>query len=257
MDDGTSINLSKHTNTTEWIGNSIKIEREQGKITFKKNASASPTKYYTIRIPRGGEYHTVLEDGTKVWLNAESEIRFPAQFNDNERHIFISGEAYFEVAHNPSQPFIAETDLGKIKVFGTTFNIRWYPKEEEIKTTLIEGSIGFKDKTATSYTKINPGYQISYKQGQATVVEKIKINNEIAWKNRQFCFERQQLANIMEEIARWYNANIIFQDNSLKKLRFTGTLNRYSKIETLLHYLEEGCDLRFQIDGQTITIMRK
>lgn len=258
LENGQNINLGKTTDTSDLILETAKIEREQGTIIFEKEHQPLETQYYTISIPRGGEYHVVLEDGSQIWMNAESELRFPSHFTGTERKVILSGEAYFEVTHDPSHPFIVETELGNIQVFGTVFNVRNYKEEENIKATLVSGSIGFSPTAANAFcTKIEPGFQVLCKKNEAPVVQKIKIDNEIAWRNRQFRFERVKLENIMQDIARWYDANITFNDETLKELYFTGTLNRYARIETLLRFFEEGCDIRFEINGKNITIMKK
>ena len=251
------ITLGYHTDSSIWINNTIKINQKLGKITFSQNHSQQDSQYYTILTPRGGEYHAVLEDGTAIWLNAGSELRFPNHFRNTERKVFLSGEAYFKVAHHPSRPFTVETELGEIKVFGTEFNIRYYQQEEKMKTTLVRGSIGFTNNITDSCIKITPGYQINCGKNIPLQIRQVKIYKEIAWKNRQFCFERQPLKDIMEEIGRWYDATIIFDDDTLKELRFTMTLNRYEKIETLLHYFEASdYNLTFQIQGKNIIIKK-
>ena len=175
-----------------------------------------------------------------------------------ERRVILSGEAYFKVAHDTERPFVVETDLGNVRVYGTEFNVKRYMGEKEIKTTLVEGSVGFcKKDDKENYIKIKPGFQISYENGGNPVVQEVKVDNEIAWKSKQFRFERCPLNEIMNDVMRWYNVDISFSDETLKKLYFTGTLNRYAKIETLLRFFEEGCDIKFEIKGRSIVVMKR
>ena len=261
MADGTDIRLDKTADTTAVIMNEAKIDRDRGVVTFSGSQEKVPTAYNTMIIPRGAEYQAVLEDGTRVWLNAGTQLKIPAAFEENERRVILSGEAYFEVTHESHRPFIVETDLGHVRVFGTEFNIRRYADETEIKTTLVDGSVGFcrQGDEAEHYIKITPGYQVRYAavSGGKPEIRKVNLDNEIAWKKRRFCFEHCPLDHIMRDIARWYDADIVFADDVLRQLQFTVTLNRYDDISVLLRYFEEASDVRFHIQGKNITISRK
>ena len=201
----------------------IEVTTGEGKIRYK-GKNNTKVEYNTIMIPRGGEYQVELSDGTKVWLNAETQLRIPTAFVGTERRVFLKGEAYFDVTKNDKQPFIVETDLGEVKVYGTQFNVKFYPEEKEIKATLVEGNIGFKSEEVAEL-KIKPGYQLRLAEGaKKPEVKPVKIYNEIAWKNRMFCFESERLESIMLKLERWYNVDIIFEDSGLKKFKFSGNL---------------------------------
>ena len=198
-----------------------------------------------------------MSDGTKVWLNAETQLRILTAFVGTERRVFLKGEAYFDVTKNDKQPFIVETDLGEVKVYGTQFNVKFYPEEKEIKATLVEGNIGFKSEEVAEL-KIKPGYQLRLVEGaKKPEVKPVKIYNEIAWKNRMFCFESERLESIMLKLERWYNVDIIFEDSGLKKFKFSGNLNRYDNIDKILHFFEEVFDVKFAVEENTIKVMRK
>ena len=257
--DGTNVNLDRVVDSTDTFIGVAKIKRNEGTILFEEDKRGSEMEYNTVVTPKGGEYHVVLSDGSKVWLNADSKLKFPVNFGEGGREVFLSGEAYFEVVHDERHPFIVETDLGNVRVYGTQFNVRRYVDEEEIKATLVDGSVGFakNGQEEGEYIKIEPGYQIRYEEGQEVVVQKVKVHNEIAWKNRQFSFERKPLDEIMKDFMRWYDVNITFEDESLNELYFSATLNRYGNIETLLRFFEEGYDIKFEINGRNIKIRRK
>lgn len=150
-----------------------------------------------------------------------------------------------------------ETNLGEVKVYGTQFNVKFYPEEKEIKATLVEGNIGFKSEEVAEL-KIKPGYQLRLVEGaKKPEVKLVKIYNEIAWKNKMFCFESERLESIMLKLERWYNVDIIFEDSGLKKFKFSGNLNRYDNIDKILHFFEEVFDVKFAVEENTIKVMRK
>jgi ferric-dicitrate binding protein FerR (iron transport regulator) len=147
-----------------------------------------------------------------VWLNSDSRLKIPTAFVGNERRVFLSGEAYFDVVKNDRKPFIVETDLGNIKVYGTEFNVKRYSADRQLKATLVEGSIGFSNDQVAEL-KLQPGYQLSLIEGiSEPTVEKVKVYNEIAWKDQRFCFENRTLESIVRDMERWYNVKIVSED---------------------------------------------
>lgn len=259
--DGTPVRLDKAAEEAAVLIDEARIDRHRGVVTLSGKQAGSPAAYNTIVIPRGGEYEAVLEDGTRVWLNAETQLKVPVAFSQAERRVVLAGEAYFEVARQADRPFIVETEWGHVRVFGTGFNVRSYADDREVKTTLLEGSVGFcpKGTEEGQYTRIEPGYQIvcSAEEDSRPEIRKVKVENEIAWKNRQFCFVRCPLRRIMQDVGRWYNADVVFKDEALGNVRYTVTLNRYEDIGVLLHYFEEAAGLRFHINGKDIVVSEK
>ena len=254
--DGEKVDVEWLADSSRYKVDGIEVTTGEGKIRYK-GKNNTKVEYNTIMIPRGGEYQVELSDGTKVWLNAETQLRIPTAFVGTERRVFLKGEAYFDVTKNDKQPFIVETDLGEVKVYGTQFNVKFYPEEKEIKATLVEGNIGFKSEEVAEL-KIKPGYQLRLAEGaKKPEVKPVKIYNEIAWKNRMFCFESERLESIMLKLERWYNVDIIFEDSGLKKFKFSGNLNRYDNIDKILHFFEEVFDVKFAVEENTIKVMRK
>lgn len=254
--DGKRIAIDRLPDSTTYDLKGIEIEKQDGLISYK-NARQDSDEYHTIEIPRGGEYQVLLSDGTKIWLNAETQLRIPKRFTDKERRVFLSGEAYFDVTKDASRPFIVETDLGCVKVYGTEFNVQRYLDENQLKATLVEGSIGFNSDMVPDL-KIKPGYQLCLTEGQSVPeIRKVKVYNEISWKNKQFCFQSKKLSEIMTSLKRWYDVEVVFADPELEDLIFSGTLNRYDEISALLRLFEAGYDIRFVIEDNTIKIMKK
>lgn len=258
--DGTNICLDETMDSLNIKVGTTEIRNRQGTVTFVMNDEFSgETAYNTLVVPRNGEYHIVLNDGTEVWLNADSYLKFPVYFKGKERRVVLTGEAYFKVAHHDQYPFIVETDLGNVRVYGTEFNVKRYEEEHNIRTTLVNGSVGFclREDKPENYVIIEPGHQISYQVGEKIVVKKVNISNEIAWRNQLFCFESCTLEEIMKDIARWYDVSISFESEHLKKLYFTCTLDRYGNIEQLLRFFKEVYDIEFKIEGKQITVVEK
>lgn len=256
LSNGEKVDIDLLTDSLSYRTEGFTVEKDSGIIRYVEQRQAR-TDYHTIVIPKGGEYQVKLSDGTMICLNSDSQLKIPTSFAGNERRVFLSGEAYFNVMKNNDKPFIVETDLGNIKVYGTEFNVKRYSVDRQLKATLVEGVIGFSNEQVAEL-KLQPGYQLSLVEGESEpIVKKVKIYNEIAWKNQRFCFENRTLESIAQEIERWYNVEIVFEVPDLKVLQFSGSLSRYEKIETLLHFFEESADIAFEVDNHTITVKRK
>jgi transmembrane sensor len=205
--------------------------------------------YNTAFTPRGGQYEFVLADGTKVWLNASSSIRFPVAFTGNERRVQITGEAYFEVAHNAAMPFRVEARGQTVEVLGTHFNVNAYDDEASVKTTLLEGSV--KVSTPGGSKIIRPGEQSDFKDGKLKVSE-VDVDNVVAWKNGYFSFKDDDLRTVMRQIGRWYDVDIIYEGN-LPERRFSGEIARNLNIAQMLDVLTFK-NVHYKITGNQITI---
>jgi ferric-dicitrate binding protein FerR (iron transport regulator) len=214
----------------------------------------SEQAYHVLRTPRGGEYTVTLPDGTIVFLNAESEIRFPVVFSASERRVSFTGEAYFEVARDTSAPFLVDLAASVVEVLGTRFNVRAYGDEEETRTTLVEGAVKF-------YT---PAQGILLRAGEQGVLDRhdrlqkreVDVEAYTSWKNGYFAFDRSRLEEVMRDIARWYKITVIFEDPSLKDISFSGIVRRYGDFDTIIKMLEMTGDTRFAIHGDTIRITK-
>ncbi|WP_018337734.1 FecR family protein [Butyricimonas synergistica] len=256
LGDGKKVDVEMLADTMFYKAEGIEVQKNAGVIKYS-GLQKSEVTYNTIMIPRGGEYQVELSDGTMVWLNSETQLKVPTAFVGEERRVFLLGEAYFAVTKDDRKPFIVETDLGNVKVYGTEFNVKRYRDEKQLKATLVEGVIGFSSDRIGEL-KLKPGYQLSLTEGAGKPeIKQVKIYNEIAWRNKQFCFENETLEEIARELERWYNVKIVFADPVLKDLVFSGTLSRYGKIETLLRLFEEGVEVKFVVEKDTVKVMRK
>jgi ferric-dicitrate binding protein FerR (iron transport regulator) len=202
---------------------------------------AEADQMLVLTTPRGGQYQAILPDGTKVWLNAESSIRFPSKFDGAERRIELTGEVYLEIAQDKSKPFFVTSKNTNIQVLGTSFNVNSYTNEPATKTTLLEGSIRIDDKI------LNPGE--AYTKGK---IIKATIAQDIAWKNGLFNFDGADLHSVMRQLERWYNISVEYRGNINNEI-FKGQLSRDLTLAQLTRILEE-MDIKFIIDGRKLIV---
>jgi ferric-dicitrate binding protein FerR (iron transport regulator) len=211
--------------------------------------------YNTLRTPRGGQYEIILPDGSKVWLNAASSLHYPVAFAGTTRTVEITGEGYFEIAPDPQKPFIVKVgDDEKIEVLGTRFNVNSYPEEGEIRTTLQDGSIRISGGGKSILLKPSEAVEFDKATGKMEVGP-VNVNAVIAWKNGLFYFDNTNIKEIMEQVSRWYNINIVYETRDLGHKIYSGTLPRYSDVSALLKMLEMTGTVHFRIDGRTITVL--
>jgi len=210
--------------------------------------------FNSIETPRGGQYQINLPDGTRVWLNAASKLVYPLSFAPKgNRKVRLSGEAYFEVARDETCPFLVESIGQTVKVLGTHFNINSYADEGEIKTTLLEGSV--KVESNDPGTILKPGEQASFKNNKIKVTQ-VNPENAIAWKNGEFEFSNESLESIMRKISRWYDVDVIYQDQDLKNEIFSGGISRFEQVSDVLKKLSLTEGARFKIEGRRIFVMK-
>lgn len=213
--------------------------------------------YNILNIPRGGEYSVLLSDGTMVWLNAASRLKFPVTFLGNQRKVYLSGEAYFDVTANPQRPFIVSTEKGEVAVYGTQFNVKQYPEEKDIEVTLVKGAVSFVLPEGNA-VGLQPGHRLVYDGlGMSPRIASVNVRNYVSWRDNVFCFEEESLDNIMRMLSRWYDVHIVFRSTSLKELKFTGNLNKYSDIHCFLRLFEASVPVAFDIQGDIIVVKEK
>jgi ferric-dicitrate binding protein FerR (iron transport regulator) len=252
--DGSIIALDNSPNGALAQQGNTKILKLNGKLAYE-NLKLSPRKilYNTISTPRGGQYQIILPDGTAVWLNAATYMRFPTAFTGKERRVEISGEAYFEVATNKAMPFIVSVNGSAIKVFGTHFNVMAYTDEPVLKTTLFEGSVEFYNSGMSAALK--PGQQAELNShGQIRVINDADIQEIMAWKNGYFYFERANIETVMRQIARWYNIDVVYQNRKTADL-FHADIPRNTSLSEVLKALEIAGGVKFKLEGHTITVI--
>lgn len=257
--DGKSIDLEKEEFVIKDV-NGANIENKNRSLVYKKDSLRGQElmeKISRVEVPRGGEYNMVLSDGTKVWLNSESSIKYPIRFLGKNRIVRVSGEVYFDVAHDKQRPFIVVANNAKIEVLGTEFNIRAYNDEDYIATTLVEGKVRtWTGNNKPSVLEPSQQYVLNKKTGSSKIT-KVDIEQYIAWKNGLFVFNRRRLEDILNIISKWYDVEIFFEVNSLRDIVFSGRLKKYDNAEALLKIFEEMEDVKFKIKGKIIYVRKK
>ncbi|MFC4097714.1 FecR family protein [Euzebyella saccharophila] len=212
----------------------------------------------TLNIPRGGQFFVVLADGTKVWMNAETKLKYPVSFIDGETRAveLVHGEAYFEVS--PSElhkgaRFVVRTGNHDVEVFGTQFNVKAYADEKEVTTTLVEGKVTVT--VGETSKKLQPGRQSAYsKETEEVQVSKVDVFNEISWKNGFFSFKDMPLEEIMKVLSRWYDFQITFDNRDVGKITFNGVFRRVERIEEILNIIEATNEVTYKINQNSITM---
>jgi len=211
-------------------------------------------KYNTLKVPRLGEYQIVLSDGTKVWINSESELKYPVQFNQKERVVELSGEAYFDVKSDPNHPFIVKTNGVYTKVLGTEFNVSSYPKEE-LNVTLVEGSVALQQTHIAETIILKPGENANQKLGEDDItVSKVDVNKFIAWRNGYFYFQRERLEDILLKLERWYDFKVFYQNPGVKDYLFKMRADRDQEFKDIVSRLEQTGRISIEINGNVIVV---
>ena len=256
---GEQIQLTKSTQKIqEQDGSVLKIDSVMG-VQYDSLSTKRAEKpiYNKIVVPRGGEYFVTLSEGTKVWLDADSELEYPVFFSGDFREVKLKGIAYFCVTKKNDKPFVVRAGEFSLKVYGTEFNVNAYDLQN-IETVLVNGSIGFKANISTPERMMAPNeLAVSDSRTGQSEIHQVDIYPYIAWKNQNIVFVNERLESIMEKMARWYDVTVFFQDESLKDLRFDCNMRRYTDIRDLFFFLEKTSNARFALNGRTVVISKK
>lgn len=258
LSSGKQIDLAEsHEQITEQNGMIVEVD-SSGEIRYQRTDLQSEEIIYNkVIVPRSGEYFVTLCDGSKVWLNADTEFEFPVNFSETIREVRLKGEAYFQVAKDCQKPFIVKSGEYQLQVYGTEFNLNTY-HTDRIEAVLVKGSIGFRANAGCKEIVLQPEQLGIANTGNGkTEVLDVDVYPYIAWKNKDMVFVNERLESIMEKIERWYDVNVFFQNERLKDLRFYGDMKRYSDIREILAYLEKSSDVRFQVNGRTLIVCEK
>lgn len=236
--DGRKIILDSAANGKLAQQGSAVLENNNGQLVYNNNSGGEAYKnlFNMLSTNKGEIYATILSDGSKIWLNSGSSIRYPVIFTGDERRIEITGEAYFEVAHNPSKPFIVKMNDMQVQVLGTHFNINSYNDEPLTKTTLLEGSVRISTSNGMQILKPGQQAQIS-KSNEMEIINNADVDQAIAWKNGAFSFRNTDLPSVMRQLSRWYDVDVEIAGNSNKK-RITGRIGRNLSLSEVLEGLE-------------------
>ncbi|HEY6900894.1 MAG TPA: FecR domain-containing protein, partial [Puia sp.] len=191
----------------------------------------------------------VLSDGTQVWLNAQTTLTYPVSFTGKERVVKLTGEAYFEVAHDGTKPFKVVSNGQEVQVLGTSFDIKAYADEPVVQTTLLTGSV--KLSASNNYVLLKPGQQAVLENNKDFSVNEVEPSESIAWKNGYFLFKNEGIESVMRTIARWYNVDVSYEGD-VKKRRLGGTVSRYQNLDDLLKTIELTKSVKFKIEGRKV-----
>jgi ferric-dicitrate binding protein FerR (iron transport regulator) len=228
------------------------LKLNNGQLAYQAQGVISEqVSYNKISTPRGGQFQIVLPDGTKVWMNAASSLRFPTVFSGNDRQVELTGEAYFEVAKDKTKPFIVSVNRMKVEVLGTHFNVMSYPDEKSIQTTLLEGAVNVSGNGHSQ--KLQPGQQAELStNGSLQLVTDPDIESALAWKNGYFQFNKADLQSVMRQLERWYDIEVVYEDE-VPDFMFVGQLDKSANLSVILKILERS-QVHFSVNGRKITV---
>ena len=231
-------------------------EKDRLVYTSSEGKNVDEIRFNELEVPRGGEYKVRLADGTLVYLNSATRMKYPVKFDEKERKVYLSGEAYFEVAKDPERPFFVEMEGVEVRVYGTSFNVNTH-QEGNIQTVLVKGSIGVKVLSSGMESMIRPGQMAEFKQGNTKVdVKDVNVAVYTDWKDGIFRFENQRLEDILTVLSNWYDVDVFYQTASVKELHFSGYMERYKDVSVILEAITLSTGVTFSIQGKTIVVSK-
>ena len=231
--DGEEVDVEWLADSSRYKVDGIEVTTGEGKIRYK-GKNNTKVEYNTIMIPRGGEYQVELSDGTKVWLNAETQLRIPTAFVGTERRVFLKGEAYFKVSKDALRPFVVKMNGVNVRVLGTSFNVRSYADEGQVVTTLVEGKVKVNDQDIVA------GEQAVYSKNDGkTTVRQVEVEQYVAWQEGTFVFRNERLENVMKTLGRWYGVEFHFIDERAKEIRIGARFGRYDDMQPIVDMIKK------------------
>ncbi len=253
--DGTTRILGSEVTDSLLVQQGANIVVQNQGVSYRVDSSVVEERYNTLRVPRGGEYSITLSDGTIVYLNSESELRYPVNFVGRDRRVYLSGEAYFDVVQDEAHPFIVDMGNSSVRVLGTSFNVRAYADEDEVLTTLVQGTVKFS--AGKESVTLEPGKQAVLGKSESIETREVDTYLYTAWKEGVFAFKKQRLEEIMKVVSRWYDVNIFWENVSQKEVTFTGKMKRYDDFSKIVEILEMTGNTEFVIKENNIFIREK
>ncbi len=257
LDDGTTINLEEQKQKlTEIDGTQINAnDKRVVYLSDSKRSKKHEIKYNTIEIPRGGEFQLTLSDGTLVWLNSETVIKYPVSFPENIRDVYVQGEAYFEVTPNKNAPFVVHTSNMTVNVLGTGFNVRDYSDENRTVTTLVHGQVGIQRPNDTREFVLQPSEQAIFSE-TGSAISSVDVQQFTAWKEGRIYYEDNTLEDIFADLSRWYNISVDYENEDLKSLRFSIDVRKYNKFSEILEIINLTKKVKLKINENQITVLK-
>lgn len=258
MSDGNVVNLSPESTDSIHEQDGTQITKDEKELYYQNTHAKNDqeVKFNTLITPKSKVFNVVLADGTKVWLNASSAIKYPTQFVGDERKVYLTGEAFFDVTSDASKPFIVSTKEMDVEVLGTSFNVMAYQDEELVEATLVEGEI--KVKTAHHRMVIIPGKQVRFNK-KSNSFKELEVDTDlyVSWKDGKYIFEYKNLETVLTKLSRWYGVQVFYLDETMRNIHFTGTLYKYNDIKQTLHIIELSTNVKFELVENAVLVSSK
>lgn len=258
LDDGRKVFLKEEEEGVISEDKEITVTGEKDRLVYtsSEGKNVDGIRFNELEVPRGGEYKVKLADGTLVYLNSATRMKYPVKFDEKERKVYLSGEAYFEVTKDLERPFFVEMEGVEVRVYGTSFNVNTYQKES-IQAVLVKGSIGVKVLASGMESVIKPGQMAEFKQGNTKVdVKEVNVAVYTDWKDGIFRFENQRLEDILTVLSNWYDVDVFYQTATVKELHFSGYMERYKDVRVILEAITLSTGVTFSIQGKTIIVSK-
>lgn len=259
MADGKEVVLEQGQNLNILLNERVRVATSSQGIVYEEHGKGMVTEEYNkLTTPIGGEYSLVLSDGTKVFLNADSELKYPVEFSDGKRIVDLKGEAYFEVHKDSLRPFIVRMNGAEVTVLGTSFNVNTYGDDGQIYTTLVNGSVRVSSMKNKQEEILKPGMQsvMNVQSGLLTVRE-VDVEPYVAWREGRFVFRAMTLDLIMRQLQRWYDFEVFYQNSELKDYEFRGVIKRDMDLDKVLSVIKATTNVDFEVKGKVITIIKR
>ena len=259
MADGKEVVLEQGQNLNILLNERVRVATSSQGIVYEEHGKGMVTEEYNkLTTPIGGEYSLVLSDGTKVFLNADSELKYPVEFSDGKRIVDLKGEAYFEVHKDSLRPFIVRMNGAEVTVLGTSFNVNTYGDDGQIYTTLVNGSVRVSSMKNKQEEILKPGMQsVMNVQSGLLTVRKVDVEPYVAWREGRFVFRAMTLDLIMRQLQRWYDFEVFYQNSELKDYEFRGVIKRDMDLDKVLSVIKATTNVDFEVKGKVITIIKR
>ena len=253
-DRGEAMSLEGLADTVVEFGGKEKVAISQGRgLLHEATDTLAPAVWYTLRIPRGGEFHLTLADGSEVWMNSESELRYPSRFEGECRRVELRGEAYFEVKRDEGMPFRVASERMEVEVLGTSFNMSVYPGDKRMHVSLVSGRVAVTAGKGKRAMVLRPNEQALLEDGRLTS-RQVNASLYAAWRKDRFICESEGLEEVMRKLCRWYDVKYFFKNDAQRQKFFSGTLLKYADIREVLRVIEMTTDVKLTLNDRTIYI---
>lgn len=253
---GEVLKLSGSTSKQIQQAGQIVVINDSGRLEYQiagDDMAMMKEQYNKVEVPRGGEYALVLSDGTKVWLNAESCLRYPVVFVGKQRKVYLEGEAYFEVNKDKEHEFVVTTESVNVTVYGTSFNVKDYSGEDDMAVTLISGSVGVNTMATNEKLMLEPGEQ-AVLSGSELSKENVDVNRYIAWREGKIVFVSTPLEEMLHQLSRWYDIKVVFTREDARRILFTGEIVKYEDFNDVLDVIRSTYAVKAKLDKGTVII---